>query len=269
MEVSVSGYYAWLKRPESSRKQANKQLVEHIKTIHQQSRHTYGSPRVYVDLKKQGVACSQNRVARLMQRHQIAARPKKRFMITTDSKHGLPVAENKLNQDFQANKPNEKWVTDLTYIWSKEGWLYLAVVLDLYSRKVVGWAMDDNMETGLVIKALKMALLARTPPKGLLHHSDRGSQYASKDYQQLLKDYHINCSMSRKGNCYDNAVMESFFATLKQELIYRQPYQSRQQTKQDIFEYVQVFYNRKRTHSSLGYLSPLDFESNWSQSRAA
>ena len=269
----MSGYYAWLKRPESNRNQQNKQLLEQIKGVHQQSRQTYGSPRIYVDLKKQGVACSENRVARLMQVHQIAARRKKRFMVTTDSKHGLPVAENKLNQQFQATKPNEKWATDLTYIWTKEGWLYLAVVLDLYSRKVVGWAMDDNMETGLVVKALKMALLTRTPPKGLLHHSDRGSQYASKDYQQLLKDYHITCSMSRKGNCYDNAVMESFFATLKQELIYRQPYrqpyQSRQQTKQLIFEYMHVWYNRRRMHSSLGYLSPLEFENNWQQALAA
>jgi transposase InsO family protein len=269
MEVSVSGYYAWLKRPESTRKQANKQLLALIKQVHQQSRHTYGSPRVYMDLNKQGVPCSENRVARLMQVNQIAARRKKKFMVTTDSKHGLPVAENKLNQHFQATKPNEKWVSDITYVWTKEGWLYLAVVLDLYSRKVVGWAMDDNMETGLVIKALKMALLARTPPKGLLHHSDRGSQYASNDYQQLLKDYKINCSMSRKGNCYDNAVMESFFATLKQELIYRQPYQSHQQTKHDIFEYIHVWYNRRRTHSSLDYLSPLEFEHNWRQAMVA
>ena len=269
MEVSVSGYYAWLKRPESTRKQANKQLLEQIKHVHQQSRQTYGSPRVYVNLKKQGVVCSENRVARLMQVNQIAARRKKKFMVTTDSKHGLPVAENKLNQDFKATKPNEKWVTDMTYIWTTQGWLYLAVVLDLYSRKVVGWAMDDNMEKELVIKALKMALLNRKPPQGLLHHSDRGSQYASNDYQQLLKDYRITCSMSRKGNCYDNAVMESFFATLKQELIYRLPYQSHQQTKQDIFEYIQVWYNRKRIHSSLGYLSPLEFENNGRHPMAA
>jgi transposase InsO family protein len=269
MEVSVSGYYAWHKRPESTRSQANKQLLEHIKSIHQQSRQTYGSPRVYVDLKKQGVPCSQNRVARLMQVNLIAARRKKKFMVTTDSKHGLPVAENKLNQQFEATKPNEKWVTDMTYVWTKEGWLYLAVVLDLYSRKVVGWAMDNNMETGLVIRALKMALLNRKPPQGLLHHSDRGSQYASNHYQQLLKDYHITCSMSRKGNCYDNAVMESFFATLKQELIYRQPYQSQQLTKQTIFEYIHVWYNRKRIHSSLGYLCPLEFEKHWHQSLAA
>jgi transposase InsO family protein len=205
MEVSVSGYYAWVKRPESERKRLNKQLLERIKHIHRQSRQTYGSPRVYVDLKKQAISCSLNRVARLMQLNQIAARRKRRFMVTTDSKHDLPVAENKLNQDFTASKPNQKWVTATTYVWTKEGWLYLTVVLDLYSRKVIGWAMDKNMERGLVIKALRMALLARRPPQGLLHHSDRGSQYASNDYQKLLDENKITCSMSRKGNCYDNA----------------------------------------------------------------
>ncbi len=184
------------------------------------------------------------------------------FVVTTDSKHDLPVAENKLNQDFTASKPNQKWVTDITYIPTKEGWLYLAVVLDLYSRKVVGWAMDEHMERSLVMSALRMALLARKPHKELLHHSDRGSQYASNDYQKLLDDNKITCSMSRKGNCYDNAVMESFFATLKQERVYHQHYQSRQQAKQDLFEYIEVWYNRKRTHSTLGYMSPEEFENN-------
>lgn len=265
MEVSVSGYYAWMKRPESGRRRQNQRLLERIKHIHKQSRQTYGSPRVYVNLRKQGVVCSLNRVARLMQLNQIAAKRKRKFVVTTDSKHKLPVAENKLNQDFTASKANQKWVTDITYIPTKEGWLYLAVVLDLYSRKVVGWAMEDNMETGLITNALKMALRARKPPKGLLHHSDRGSQYASNAYQQLLTDYTITCSMSRKGNCYDNAVMESFFATLKQELIYRQPYQSHHQTKQAVFEYMEVWYNRKRMHSTLGYLSPEEFENNIGQ----
>ena len=262
MEVSVSGYYAWVKRPESERKRQNQQLLERIKRIHKQSRQTYGSPRVYADLKKQGAVCSQNRVARLMQLNQIAARRKRKFVVTTDSKHDLPVAENKLNQDFTATKANQKWVTDITYIPTKEGWLYLAVVLDLFSRKVVGWAMDSNMETGLITNALKMALRTRKPPKGLLHHSDRGSQYASNAYQQLLTDYKITCSMSRKGNCYDNAVMESFFATLKQERVYHHHYQSHQQARQDIFEYMEVWYNRKRMHSTLGYLSPEEFEHN-------
>lgn len=195
-----------------------------------------------------------------MQVNGIAAKRKRRFVVTTDSRHSLPVAENKLNQQFTASKPNEKWVTDITYVWTKEGWLYLAVVLDLFSRKVVGWSMDETMEKGLVMNALNMALKNRQPQKGLLHHSDRGSQYASADYQKLLEQQQITCSMSRKGNCYDNAAMESFFATLKQELVYHQQYENRQYAKQDIFEYIEVWYNRKRRHSSLGYMSPEEFE---------
>jgi len=269
LDISVSGYYAWKKRPESKRKQQNREVVEQIKLIHQQSRQTYGSPRVYVDLKEKGITCSENRVAKLMKRHQIAANRKRKFVVTTDSNHDLPVAENKLSQDFTASNPNQKWVTDITYIWTTEGWLYLAVVLDLFSRKVVGWSMNASMERGLVINALSMALLDRKPPEGLLHHSDRGSQYASNDYQQVLNDYGIICSMSRKGNCYDNAVMESFFATLKQELVYRQPYRSRQDTKQYIFEYIQVWYNRKRKHSALQYLSPEQFENKKQSAMAA
>lgn len=269
LDISVSGYYAWKKRPESKRKQQNREVVEQIKLIHQQSRQTYGSPRVYVDLKEKGITCSENRVAKLMKSHQIAANRKRKFVVTTDSNHDLPVAENKLSQDFTASNPNQKWVTDITYIWTTEGWLYLAVVLDLFSRKVVGWSMNASMERGLVINALRMALLDRKPPEGLLHHSDRGSQYASNDYQQVLNDYGIICSMSRKGNCYDNAVMESFFATLKQELVYRQPYRSRQDTKQYIFEYIQVWYNRKRKHSALQYLSPEQFENKKQSAMAA
>jgi putative transposase len=201
LEVSVSGYYAWVKRPESTRKQENKQLVELIKVIHQQRRETYGSPRIYLELQEKGINCSENRVARLMKTHQIAAKRKRKFVATTDSKHDLPVAENKLNQEFQASKSNEKWVTDITYVSTKEGWLYLAVVLDLFSRKVVGWSMDASMERGLVIMALKMALQVRKPEKGLLHHSDRGSQYASNDYQKLWGKAGMACSRSRKGNC--------------------------------------------------------------------
>jgi putative transposase len=223
---------------------------------------------VYVDLKEKGITCSENRVAKLMKNHQIAANRKRKFVITTDSKHGLPVAANKLNQDFTASHPNQKWVTDISYVWTTEGWLYLAVVLDLFSRKVVGWSMNASMERGLVIAALRMALQARKPPTGLLHHSDRG-QYASNDYQQVLTEHGISCSMSRKGNCYDNAVMESFFATLKQELIYRRQYRSRKDTKQDIFEYIQVWYNRKRRHSSLEYLSPEQFENKIQAATAA
>ena len=260
MEVSVSGYYAWAKRPESMREQENKQIVEQIKKIHQQSRQTYGSPRIYQDLQEKGIICSENRVARLMRKYQITAKRKRKFMVTTNSKHNLAVAENILNQTFQAIQPNEKWVTDITYIWTNQGWLYLAVVLDLFSRKVVGWAMGSSMERNLVISALQMALQARQPEKGLLHHSDRGSQNASKDYQKLLNDNSVRCSMSRKGNCYDNATMESFFATLKQELIYHRQYQTQKEARQDVFEYIQVWYNRKRKHSSLNYMSPDQFE---------
>jgi transposase InsO family protein len=267
--VSVSGYYAWKKRPECNRKQENKPLLAEIKVIHKQSRETYGSPRIHVDLEEKGIYCSENRVARLMKSHQIAAKRKRKFVVTTDSNHDLPVAENKLNQEFSATKPNEKWVTDITYIWTREGWLYLAVVLDLFSRKVVGWAMDQSMERGLVINALQMALLTRKPERGLLHHSDRGSQYASIDYQKLLNNRGITCSMSRKGNCYDNACMESFFATLKQELVYHRQYQTRNEAKQDLFEYIQVWYNRKRRHSSLGYRSPEQFETKGQYQRAA
>ena len=269
MQVSTSGYYAWRKRPESSGQQQNKQLLGYIKTVYKQSRQTYGSPRIYAKLKQQGVLCSKNRLARLMQLNGIAAKRKRKFIATTDSKHNLPVTGNKLNQQFQASMPNKKWVTDITYIWTQQGWLYLAVVLDLFSRQVVGWSMSASLQRRLVINALQMALQWRHPPQGLLHHSDRGSQYASFDYQQLLNNHQITCSMSRKGNCYDNAVMESFFSTLKQELVYHRQYQCRSQAKQDIFEYIQVWYNRKRRHSSLGYLSPEEFENKWHYSIAA
>jgi len=238
----------------------NGRIVSKIKEIHRQSRQRYGSPRVYYELRSQGIRCSENKVARLMQTHGIAAERKRRFTVTTDSRHRLPVAENKLNQEFSASRTNEKWVTDITYIRTREGWLYLAIVVDLFSRKVVGWSMQETMEKELVINALNIALKARQPPQGLLHHSDRESQYASAAYQKLLRDRQITCSMSRKGNCYDNAVIESFFATLKQELVYHREYETRQQAKQDIFEYMEVFYNRRRRHSALGYVSPQEFE---------
>jgi transposase InsO family protein len=217
---------------------------------------------VYRELKSQGISCSENKLARLMQSDGIAAKRKRRFIATTDSRHSLPVAENRLRQDFAASRANEKWVTDITYVWTREGWLYLAVVLDLFSRKVVGWSMDVTMGKELVIHALTMALKARQPQQGLLHYADRGSQYASVAYQELLREQQITCSMSRKGNCYDNAAMESFFATLKQELAYQREYASRQQAKQDIFEYMEVWYNRRRRHSALGYVSPQEFESS-------
>lgn len=238
MQVSRSGYYAWLNRPESKRNKENSQLVEQIRDIHQLSRQTYGSPRIYAELKSMAISCSENRVARLMRLNGIAVEKKKKFMKTTDSNHQLPIAGNELDQQFAAQIPNEKWAADITYVWTRQGWLYLAVVLDLFSRRVVGWAMLPTLSRELVITALQMALWMRKPAKGLLHHSDRGSQYASADYQQMLEDHAILCSMSRKGNCYDNAITESFFATLKRELIYRKEYQNHTEARQDIFEYM-------------------------------
>lgn len=259
--VSRSGYYAWRNRPTSARKMADQALSQHIKEIHQQSRQTYGSPRIQVELAEQGVNCSGKRVARLMRQEEVVAKQSRKFKVsTTDSAHPYPVAPNLLDQDFTTSQPNEKWLADITYIPTAEGWLYLAVVLDLYSRRIVGWAMRDNLERHLVIAALQMALQRRQPSSGLLHHSDRGSQYASDDYQALLTQHQIRCSMSRKGNCYDNAPTESFFGTLKTELVHHCDYQTKAEAKTDIFEYIEVFYNRTRRHSALSYQSPVNFE---------
>ena len=201
LQVSPSGYYAWLRRPPSKRSIQNKQLVQHIKDIHQQSRSTYGSPRIHDELKDQGVVCSENKVARLMRQHSIAAEKKKRFTRTTDSNHSLPVAPNRLDQCFEADEPDMVWTADITYIWTGQGWLYLAVVLDLFSRRIVGWSMAPSLERTLVVDALQMAIAARNPAEGLIHHSDRGSQYASHDYQKLLRKNKMVTSMSRRGNC--------------------------------------------------------------------
>ena len=259
--VSPSGYYAWRKRPPSAQKMADQSLVEQIEAIHQDSRRTYGSPRIHQELADNGVKCGHNRVARLMQTVGLAAKQHRKFKITTtDSNHDYPVAPNVLDRDFTAEGPNQKWLADITYIPTDEGWLYLAAVLDLYSRRIVGWAMDDNLERHLVIPALQMALETRQPGPGLLHHSDRGSQYASQDYRDLLTKHQIQASMSRKGNCYDNAPMESFFGTLKTELIHQRHYLTPKEAKTDIFEYIEVFYNRSRRHSTLGYLAPVAFE---------
>jgi transposase InsO family protein len=261
LAVSRSGYYAWLKRPTSARKMADQELSQQIKEIHQQSRQTYGSPRIQIELAENGVNCGQKRVARLMREEELCAKQNRKFRVTTtNSDHPYPVAPNLLDQDFSASRPNEKWLTDITYIPTAEGWLYLAVVLDLYSRRIVGWAMGDSLERHLVIAALQMAIKMRQPPPGLLHHSDRGSQYASDDYQALLTHYQMRCSMSRKGNCYDNAPTESFFGTLKTELVHHCHYQTKAEAKTDIFEYIEVFYNRFRRHSALAYQSPVNFE---------
>jgi transposase InsO family protein len=261
LAVSRSGYYAWLKRPTSPRKMADQELAQHIKDIHQQSRQTYGSPRIQAELAENGINCSHKRVARLMRDEELWAKQRRKFKVTTtDSAHNYPVAPNRLDQNFRASRPNEKWLVDITYIPTAEGWLYLAVVMDLYARRIVGWAMADTLERSLVIAALTMAIKRRQPSPGLLHHSDRGSQYASDDYQALLTQYQMQCSMSRTGNCYDNAPMESFFGTLKTELVHHCHYQTKAEAKTDIFEYIEVFYNRFRRHSALLYQSPVNYE---------
>ncbi len=266
LQISRSGYYAWLTRPESNRSRENRQLVEQIRDIHQQSRQSYGSPRVHAELQTMGVACGKNRIARLMRLNGIAVEKKRKFTKTTDSNHHLPVAPNLLDQQFEASRPDAVWTTDITYIWTKEGWLYLAIVLDLFSRRIIGWSMASTLERTLVITALRMAIMVRNPVKGLIHHSDRGSQYASYDYQRILEQKGIRCSMSRRGNCYDNAPTESYFATLKRELVYRRNYSSHTEAKQDIFEYIEVWYNRKRKHSAIEYMSPIEYEHQWKKS---
>lgn len=263
MEVSASGYYAWRDRPLSERAQANQTLVEAIRGIHGQSRQTYGSPRIHAELVARGIRVGKNRVARLMRAVGIRARRKQRRKVTTDSQHPYPVAPDLLQRDFQAEAPNQKWLGDITFIPTAEGWLYLAAIVDLFSRKVVGWAMEDTLASCLVEQAFRMAVQNRQPVAGLLHHSDRGSQYAGESYQNLLTAQRMQVSMSEKGDCYDNAPMESFFSTLKCERVHFQDYQTRAEARTDIFAYIEGFYNRIRRHSSLGYLSPVEFEQQY------
>lgn len=259
LNVSPSGYYAWRKRPPSAREMANQELVQAIEAVYAESNGTYGSPRIYHELKEK-LDCSQNRVARLMQKHGIRAKQTKRYKHTTKANPAHPVAPNLLAGDFMAEAPDQKWTADITYIPTLEGWLYLAVILDLFSRRVVGWTMSARMTSDLVLDALKMALQQRQPERGLIHHSDRGSQYTGRPYQQLLKDNLFQVSMSGRGNCYDNAPVESFFGTLKTELVHHTLYETRAQARADIFFYIEAFYNRKRRHSSLGYISPAAYE---------
>ncbi len=259
--VSPGGIYSYLKRPPSQRSQENKVLVEKIKVIHQDSRQSYGSPRMTAALHQQGVPVGQKRVAHLMRENQIRAKVKRKYVCTTDSKHTRPIAENLLNRSFEVARPNHVWVGDITYIPTAEGWLYLATVMDLNSRKIVGWSMDKNMPAELVCRALDMAIQQREVKPGLIFHSDRGSQYASEMFQSQLKRHKMVQSMSRKGNCWDNACMESFFGSLKLEC-YDKLFKSRKQARLAIFEYIEGFYNRQRLHSTLGYLSPEQFELN-------
>ena len=258
--VSTSGYYAWERRPPSQRQKDDKRLVAKIRESHRISRGTYGSPRIHDDLVDMGEQIGRHRVARLMRENGITARPLKRFRKTTDSNHDYPVAPNLLKREFDVDEPNAAWVGDITYIWTARGWAYLVVILDLFSRRVVGWAIDDNMRAGVVIRALEMARGQRAVSPGLIFHSDRGSQYASHDYRRILESAGIVSSMSRKGDCWDNAVAESFFATIKRELVSKCYWPSLKAARMAVHEYIEVFYNRKRKHSTNGNLSPVDYE---------
>lgn len=263
LEVSPSGYYDWLKRRTcpSPRAVENQALAKAIDTLHGRSRQTYGSPRIVQELRKEGRHHGRNRIARLMKQAGLCGRQKGRYRVqTTDSNHDQPIAPNRLAEAPKATAPNQLWVADITYIQTQEGWLYLAAILDLYSRKIVGWAMSDRIDTTLVLKALGMALLHRHPSRQLLLHSDRGVQYASADYRQALAQAGLVASMSRRANCYDNASMESFWSTLKIELVYRRTFVSHLQARSEIFDYIECFYNRHRSHSALNYRSPVDFE---------
>ena len=261
--VSKAGFYASLVRPPSERRKRRAELAGKVRAVHEENRGVYGSPRVHRDLVARGEKVCENTVAKVMREERIAAKPKRKFVPrTTDSDHTHAAAPNVLDRDFAADAPDRKWAADITYVPTDEGWLYLAAVIDLCSRRIVGWAMADHMRAELCTEALGMALAHRSPGVGLLHHSDRGVQYACEDYRRLLEGSGVVCSMSRRGDCYDNAVMESFWATLKTELVHHEHYATREQAKASIFEYIEVFYNRKRLHSSLGYRSPEVFEAS-------
>jgi putative transposase len=269
LDVSRSGYYAWSRRPPSPRAVADAKLVPVIRACHAQSRATYGSPRIHKDLQALAYRISRKRVARLMRREGLSARPPRRYRATTQSNHTLAVAPNVVARNFYAAGPDRVWVTDMTYVWTWEGWLFLAAIVDVFSRRVVGWAIADHLRTELALEALGMALGIRQPDEGLVHHSDRGCQYASEIYRAELAARGIVCSMSRVGDCWDNAVAESFFATLKTELIYRRPWPTKHEAKAAIHDYIAGFYNPHRRHSSLGYLSPMDYERQHAATAAA
>lgn len=260
LAVSRSGYYAWRRRPVSARIKQDARLRVEIAASHAASRRTYGSPRILRDLREEGHRVSRKRVARLMRELGLEGRRKRRFRATTDSQHRFPVAPNVLMRDFDVEAPNTVWLTDITYLATLEGWLYLAVILDLFSRRVVGYAMSERIDRALVLEALRKALVQRSGTRDLIHHSDRGSQYASHDYRDALDQAGITCSMSRRGDCWDNAVAESFFGTLKMELLYELPLQTRSATRSAVVDYIETFYNVRRRHSSLDYRSPLEFE---------
>jgi putative transposase len=258
--VSVSGYFAWKNRGASTRQKEDMVLLAHIRSAFAQSNGSYGSPRMTRELQDEGFAIGRRRTARLMRENNLKARQKRRFKRTTDSHHAWPVAPNIIDQDFAATGPDQKWGADISYVWTREGWLYLAVVIDLFARRVVGWAVSDRLHRRLALEALDMALVIRRPTEGLIHHSDRGSQYCSIDYQARLHRHGIRISMSGKGNCYDNAMVETFFKTLKSELVWQTTFYSRADAEQAIARYIDGFYNPLRRHSALNYLSPVQFE---------
>jgi transposase InsO family protein len=263
LQVSKAGYYAWRGRAPSARRTANVQLTVHIRAIHHRSRRTYGSPRVHAELRAQGLRCGEKRVAALMQQEGLRAKRRRRFRVTTDARHAHAIAPNVLARQFAVAGIPERdrvWASDITYIATREGWLYLAVVLDLASRRVIGWAMHPTLERALTLDALTMALRQRRPAPGVLHHADRGSQYACKEYRALLTAHEMTCSMSRKGDCWDNAVVESFFATLKTELVDDADWTTRDEACSAVFAYIEIWYNRERLHSSLAYRSPAQYE---------
>ena len=260
LQVSRSGYYAWRERKPSARDLEDERLRPKVIEAFKTGRGTYGSPRVRDELVDRGFAIGRKRVARLMREMGLQGVVTRKFRVTTNSNHNHSIAKNRLDRDFTASQPDKKWVTDITYIWTAEGWLYLAIVMDLYSRRIVGWAVADHMKTELCMQALHMAMRQRTNLKGLIHHSDRGVQYASNQYRQALDAQGIECSMSRRANCWDNSVAESFFGTLKNELIYRRPWLTRNAARDAIGEYIEIFYNRIRRHSTIGNVSPAKFE---------
>jgi transposase InsO family protein len=263
LKVSRSGYYAWVARqtrgpsPREAKRQTRDRVIREIFVRH---KGRDGSPRITLDVRDAGEHCDRKTVATSMQRQGLRAKAAKKFKVTTDSKHDLPVAPNVLNREFTADRPNQKWAGDITYLWTDEGWIYLATIIDLFSRAVIGWSLSNRMTRQLVCDALTMALWRRGFPKGVLVHSDRGSQYCSRDYQQLLNDHQLICSMSRKGNCWDNAIAESFFHTLKVEAIRDERFQTREELQQTVFEYIEVDYNQNRRHSAIGHISPMAFE---------
>ena len=260
LNVSRSGYYAWRVRPESPRAKRDRELMPKIRRAHARSKGVYGSPRVHAELAADGVRVGRHKVARLMRLARLRGCPRRRFRVTTRRDPSHPVAKNLLRRNFSADAPNQRWASDITYISTHQGWLYLAVVMDLYSRRIVGWSMSRWMSRRIVLAALRMAIDARQPEGALIHHSDRGSQYTSDDFRDELASHGIECSMSSSGNCYDNAVVESFFGLLKRERVNRVRYRTRDQARADLFDYIEVFYNRKRRHGYLGNISPADFE---------